>query len=139
MHVADKLYLSCGPLYAQGIIVPPEAINITLNEETVFTCTAVGDHINWRANNTPVNEIIGKGIDDLNMRVPVNATEHIYLEKLRVVGSYFSNASTIVCQSVLLLEGKFTVAASDPVLLLVQGKYKTCICCYNAGMTYSHL
>ena len=98
------------------------AINITLNEETVFTCTAVGDHINWIANNTAVDEIIGKGIDDLNVRIPVNATEHIYQEKLRVVGSHFSNASTIVCQSILHLEGKFTAAASDPVLLLVQGR-----------------
>ena len=106
----------------QGIVVPPEAINITLNEETVFTCTAVSSHINWRANNTPVNEIIGKGIDDLNVRIPVNATEHIYQEKLCVVGSHFSNASTIVCQSILLLGGKFTAAASDPVLLLVQGR-----------------
>ena len=84
----------------------------------------MSDHINWIANNTQVNEIIGKGIDDLNMRIPVNITEHIYLEKLRVVGSHFSNASTIVCQSVLLLEGKFTVATSDPVLLLVQGMCK---------------
>ena len=83
----------------------------------------MSDHINWIVNNTPVNEIIGKGIDDLNVHIPVNATEHIYQKKLRVVGSHFSNASMIVCQSFLLLEGKFTGTASDPVLLLVQGRY----------------
>ena len=81
----------------------------------------MSSHINWIANNTPVDEIIDKGIDDLNVRILVNATEHIYLERLRVVGSHYSNASTIVCQSILHLGGKFTAAASDPVLLLVQG------------------
>lgn len=101
--------------------MPPVAINISLNEEAIFKCVAVAHHINWKANNTPLNAISNKGFTGSAVPTPVNAADNLYSSQLRVIGSHFSNASEIVCVASLLVMNKFTVATSEPVLLLVQG------------------
>ena len=106
-----------------GILLPPVAVNISLNEEAVFTCKAVANHINWRANSTPVNDIMVKGFFGNMLPVPINETENIYSSQLRVVGSDFSNATMIVCRASLLAMNVYTAATSEPVLLLVQGNF----------------
>lgn len=105
------------------ILVPPVGVNISLNEEAVFTCKAVADHINWRANSTPVNDVMDKGFFGDMLPVPINEAENIYSSQLRVVGSDFSNATMIVCRVSLLVMNVYTVATSEPVLLLVQGNF----------------
>lgn len=106
----------------KGIVVAPEAVNITLNEETVFMCKAITDHIIWMANNTPVDFISHKDFVRSTTLLPVNETERIYLSQLRLIGSHFSNATEIVCIAVLLTNmSAVSTATSDPVLLLVQG------------------
>ena len=101
--------------------MPPMDINISLNEEAIFECVAVAHHINWKANNTPLNAISNKGFTGSAAPTPVNAAENLYSSQLRVTGSHFSNASEIVCIASLLVMDKFTVATSEPMLLLVQG------------------
>ena len=105
--------------------MPPMAINISLNEEATFKCVAVAHHINWKANNTPVNAISNKGFTGSAVPTPVNVAENLYSSELRVTGSHFSNASEIVCIASLLVMKKFTIATSEPMLLLVQGIYYT--------------
>lgn len=115
VFVGDFFYL-----YIE-ILVPPEAVNISLHDEAEFTCTAVAQHINWNANNTPVDAFLDKGFFGSIIPTPINETEKIYLSRLRVLGSYFSNATEIVCIGSLLAMGTFTSANSEPKLLLVQG------------------
>lgn len=105
-------------------MVAPEAVNITLNEETIFMCKAITDHIIWMANNTPVDFISHKDFVKSTTLILVNETERIYLSQLTLIGSHFSNATEIVCIAVLLLQTNMSAvstATSDPVLLLVQG------------------
>ena len=104
-----------------GILVPPVAVNVSLNEEAVFTCKAVADHINWRANSTPVTDIMDKGFFGNMLPVAINETENIYSSQLRVVGSDFSNSTMIACRVNMLAMNVYTVATSEPALLLVQG------------------
>lgn len=115
-------YLLCVHYFLKlGIVVPPMAINISLNAEAIFECVAVAHHIHWKANNTPLNAISDKGFTGSAAPTPVNAAENLYSSQLRVIGSHFSNASEIVCIASLLVMNKFTVATSEPILLLVQG------------------
>ena len=102
-------------------MVPPESVNISLNDETVFTCTAVAHHISWKANNTPVDAFRDKGFITSLIPTPINVTEKIYSSQLIVTGSHFSNATEIICAVGLPAMGTITTAISEPKLLLVQG------------------
>ena len=107
-------------IFVLGILINPVAVNISLNEEISFMCTAVSHHINWKANNTPVNDIIDKGFFAQPLSI-YNLSESSYTGQLSVVGSHASNATIITCKASILVAGKFTTATSDPALLLVQG------------------
>ena len=106
-----------------GILTPPRSVNISLNEVAVFNCTAIATFIIWRVNGEPVANIRSKGFDDKALIVTVNETQNLRMRTLRVVGSPDSHNVSITCVALLQISGtnNFSVAQSEPALILVQG------------------
>lgn len=106
---------------------PPQSVNISLYEVTVFNCTADADVINWMVNETPMDEAWkSKGFNDTAPLVRVSETQNLCWKPLTVVGSNYSNNVNISC--VAITESIHNV--SKPALLRVQGdnchyKYQT--------------
>ena len=102
-----------------GIVIPPKSVNISINELTEISCTAIKTFIDWEVN--------GKPVDDLNSEVfapllTLNQTESFRMRTLRIVGSFDSNNSNIVCFAFLQISSTtFSAAVSEPTLILVQG------------------
>lgn len=102
------------------IMDPPRSVNISLNEERVLTCTAIGDVINWKANNTRVEEI---NIPEISpaIPIPINKTKSELKGQLHAIGSQIINHTWIECSVLQFSNQPFSIASSEPVLILVQG------------------
>ena len=104
-----------------GIVVPPQSVNITLNQRVLLNCTAEAVFINWYVNGNPVS--------DLNMAVfndsaKARKSGSQRTRPLSVLGTPESNKSKITC--VGTIHSPPSQDTSDPALILVQGKeYET--------------
>ena len=101
-----------------GIVVPPQSVNITLNQRVLLNCTAVATFINWFVNGTSVS--------DLNMAVFNDSAKtrtlgsQLRTRPLSVLGTPESNESRITC--VGTIHSPPSQDTSDPALILVQGE-----------------
>lgn len=92
----------------------------------------IGDHINWKVNDTPVADFAGLGFDDSFLPQIVNNSTNERIAKLKIRGSYYTNNTYITChvsevQEDLVSGGfRLTTNTSKPALILVQGIF------YNA-------
>ena len=103
------------------------AINISVNEEAVMSCTVNGDHIHWKINDEP---LVGN-----------EHTEFYYLQstyfllddatnkrmgQLTIRGlNTISNGTMVTCIASQLRDSFFSIAVSNPALILVQGIVKS--------------
>ena len=105
-------------LFPLGIVVPPQSVNITLNQKVLLNCTAEAIFINWFVNGNPIS--------DLNMAVfNDSAKTHTLGFQLRtrsliVLGTPESNDSRIIC--VGTTHSPPSQDTSDPALIVVQGR-----------------
>lgn len=108
-----------------GILVPPNPVNISLNEATVFNCTATASFIFWCVNGKCTSDFIRSiGFDDSALAVTLNATENLRARALRVQGSQVNNESKVACEIYLQTTAtKFDYNISGSALMLVQGIY----------------
>ena len=81
----------------------------------VFTCTAVGNSLFWRANGIEIDEEMGTTLTI----VLVDGTEGVRRSTLRMSVSSTDNAANITCTAISV--SPLSSDESDPVLLLVQG------------------
>ena len=100
------------------ITIPPRAVNVSINEVAVFTCTAVGDIFGWQANGIDIDTEIGTVLTP----VLVDEMEGIRRSTVRVPVSSTDNLANITCTAISL--SPLSIDKSDPVLLLVQGTTK---------------
>ena len=110
------------------IVVPPQSVNITLNQRVLLNCTAVATFINWFVN--------GKPISDHDMTVFNDSAKtrtlgsQLRTRSLSVLGTSESNESRITC--VGTTHSPPSQESSDPALILVQGEeHKLNICKHN--------
>ena len=116
LHVALFLFYS-----HPGVVIPPQSVNISLNEVTVINCTAIAEFINWRVNGQPIDAILtSKGFDESAPTVDINEAQNLRMRTLRVLGSPDSNGVNITC---IAFQGPpmFSAATSETALILVQG------------------
>ena len=98
-------------------MVPPQSVNITLNQRVLFNCTAEATVINWFVN--------GKPVSDHNMAVFNDSAKtrtigsQLRTRSLNVLGTPESNESRITCVATKFLSP--SQESSDPALILVQG------------------
>ena len=105
-----------------GFVIPPQSVNISLNDVAEINCKAIATFINWVVNGQPLdNAIRSKGFDDSLPIVTLNETRDLRMRTLRVVGSSDSDGANITCSVLLLTTTIFDVAESEPALILVQG------------------
>ena len=98
------------------------AINMSVNEETVMSCTAIGDHINWNVNGDPLlgDEHAGFFYSHQSLILLDGATNR-RMGQLTIRGLTTINGTMVTCVASQLIESKHSVAVSDPALVLVQG------------------
>ena len=106
-----------------GFVIPPQSVNISLNEVAEINCIAIATFINWVTNGQPLeNAIRDKGFDDSSPTVTLNETKELRMRILRVVGSPDSNGANISCIAFLHITAtNVSTAVSEPALILVQG------------------
>lgn len=104
-----------------AILQPPNSVNISENEETFLYCTVIGEHINWWANNTPVQDFVALGFDDSSLPEVVNVSTNEQIGKLKIRGSKKINGTMITCHVIMYSGVEPTDAESKPALILVQG------------------
>ena len=97
------------------IIIPPRAVNVSINEVAAFTCTAVGDSFVWIANGIDIDEEVGT----ILTTVLVDEMEGIRRSTVRIPVSSTDNSANITCIAVSF--SPLSKDESDPALLLVQG------------------
>ena len=103
------------------------AINISINEEAVMSCTVNGDHIHWKINSEPLvgNEHTGFYNYSQSIFLLDGATNE-RIGQLTVRGlTTISNGTTVTCIASQLRDSLFSVAVSKPALILVQGIVKS--------------
>ena len=87
----------------------------------LFNCTAIATFINWKINDTPVDQFTSEQFQE-QASVVVNVTQSLISETLRVLGSLENNKIRIVCVAVLEVSSNmFSGASSDPAVMFVQG------------------
>lgn len=115
--------------YYAGILNHPMAINISANEETKMNCTVIGDHINWKINGTPLAGDKHAGFYYSHQSsVLLDETTNIRTGQLRIRGLNTTNGTMVTCVASQVIDSEhFTVAESEPALILVQGTVKALI------------
>lgn len=113
-----------------GIIISPNAINISLNQEAVLSCKTVGEHISWTANGTSVYYVKHKDWMVSQLTEIVNSTQNIHLSKLKIRGTSNVNQTNLTCHVAQLSGNHYSNDESEPALVLVQGSY-TCRKAHN--------
>ena len=109
-------------LHNIAILQAPKSVNISENEETFINCTVIGDHINWKANDTPVQDLSNLGFDVSNLPLLINESRHERKGMLKIRGSKNINKTTITCYTILP-GGDRSHAKSKPALIQVQGMH----------------
>ena len=97
-------------------------------------CTAIGDQINWMANDTPIKDLSAFGFDDSYLPQIINNLTNERKAKLKIRGSSYINETKITCHVAQLLQEelisgvlRLTTASSKPALIRVQGSYNMII------------
>ena len=109
--------------YFLQIVNSPKSKNITESYTTLVNCTAIGSYINWKVNDSPVNDDLqNQGFHELTT-VDLNVTENLRMKSLQVLGSPHSNNVSIVCVALLQVSTTmYDAVSSEPALVLVHGK-----------------
>lgn len=105
----------------------------------------IGEHINWKANDTPVQDLAALEFDDsyLPKIITRNNSTIERIAKLRIQGSVYTNNTNITCQVTQVQEEltsgvfRITTAESEPALILVQGIMF--LICYSSGVSLLYL
>ena len=106
----------------EGIVVPPQPKNISLNQVAVLNCTAIATFIYWEVNGEPADDWRSRGIDDRAPTVILDDAKSLRLATLRVEGSYGMNSANLTCIAILSIVGTDpSIATSDKVFIQVQG------------------
>ena len=98
-------------------MVPPQSVNITLNQKVLLNCTAVATFINWLVNEKPVSDHDRTVFSDSAKTRTLGS--QLRTRSLSVLGTPESNDSRIIC--VGTIHSPFSQDSSDPALILVQG------------------
>ena len=97
------------------------------NKVALFNCTAIATFINWKINDTSVDQFTNEQFQE-QPSVVVNVTQGLISETL-VLGSLESNNIRIVCVAILEVSSNmFSGASSDPAVMLVQGTGMPLLC-----------
>ena len=121
-YIWPILLYNCIIINCIVILQAPKSVNISENEETFINCTVIGDHINWKANNTPVKDLSSLGFDDSFLPLVINESRHERKGMLKIRGSQSINKTTITCHTILP-GGNRSHAKSKPALIQVQGMH----------------
>ena len=84
----------------------------------------IGDHINWKANDTPIRD---SGFDYSDLPQIVNVSTNERIAKLKITGYNYINGTRITCHVSQLQEQltpgvfRLTTDHSHPALIRVQG------------------
>ena len=101
-------------------MVPPQSVNITLNQRVLLNCTAEAAFINWFVNGKPVSDF-NKAVFNDSLKTRTSGSQPVLRTKpLSVLGTPESNDSRIICVGTLHSEPP-SQDRSDPALILVQG------------------
>ena len=94
-------------------------MNVAVNGTANFTCTAVGEEIEWEINGQPVDaNLRSRGFnDDAVPLTLLNATQNLRTRTMSAFGSADNNGSNIIC--VAFFMSPFSIMKSDPAVLLV--------------------
>lgn len=106
-----------------GIVTPPTGVNISVNQETLMNCTIIGDFINWKANNTPVNAYQHLGLHESLFPTVLDEAANKRLGQLKIRGSAELNGTNITCIATKTANNQVINDESEPVLILVEGAY----------------
>ena len=109
---------ACNNLYFVviiDIIIPPQSVNISINEIAEFNCTAIASTFIWKANGITLKNTIQTQISS---PTAVNSTQGILMSSLLVTVSSADNATNITCTAFSKLP---VLNESEPAILLVQG------------------
>ena len=101
----------------EGILTPPQSINISFNGVANLKCTAVSSFIYWEINGQPTADLRGQGFQDTTETI----NETLRSSTQRVEGSHVSNNASLVCIAVLSVHNDHSKAKSDPAFIQVQG------------------
>lgn len=110
-----------------AILEAPKSVNISENDEIFLNCTAICDHINWKANGTPVIDFVALGFDNSYLPRIVNASTNVRIARLKIQGSKYISETKVTCHVSQLHEDltsgvvRYTTAESEPALIKVQG------------------
>ena len=105
------------------------AINMSVNEEAVMSCTVIGDHINWKINGEAL-------VGDEHAGISYSHQSSVLLDKaankrighLRIMGLNNTNGTVVQCVASQLIDSNlFSAATSNPALILVQGIVKNIV------------
>ena len=113
--------------YNTGILNHPMAINISANDDSKMNCTVIGDHINWRVDGEPLvgDEHAGFFYSHQSSVLLDEATNK-RMGQLTIRGLNTTNGTMVTCVASQLIDSEhFTVAESEPALILVQGIVKS--------------
>ena len=101
------------------IIIPPQAVNVSINGVAEFSCTGVANSFVWEINGEQVDD---NGETFVVMTVRLNETQlNVRKSTLIMTMSSTDTAANITCTAISWLSNPITTAESDPALLLVQG------------------
>ena len=107
-----------------GVVTHPQSMNVSLNEFTMFNCTAIATFISWKIDGVLINgDIRDKGFDDSALLVTFNLTQDLRGTSLKVLGSPNSNNVSITCVAIIPTSfTTFDINTSELALVLVQGE-----------------
>ena len=100
-------------------MVPPQSVNITLNQRVLLNCTAVASFINWFVNGTTPVSDLNMAVFDESVKTGTSGSD-LRTKLLSVLGTPESNESRITC--VGTTHSPPSQESSDPALILVQGE-----------------
>ena len=99
--------------YLTDILIPPNSVNISLNEVAEFNCTAVTTSFVWKANGMSINV----GVSPITV---VDESQSIRMSTLRVPVYSVDDATNITCTAIKT--PPLSIDESAPAFLQVQGK-----------------
>ena len=80
--------------FCTDIIIPPRAVNASINGVAEFTCTGVANSFTWEANGLQLDNGPGVVIQPI---IPVNETLNIRMSIFRIAVVSIKNATNITC------------------------------------------
>ena len=85
-----------------------------------MNCTVIGDFINWKANNTPVNVYQHIGLQESLFSTLLDEATSKRVGELKIRGSSELNGTKITCIATKV-GNQVSNEESEPVLILVEG------------------